>query len=68
MAVIAQADDEWISLARRAPNLPSSSPEELGCYLTDATNLFRLIHDTHPIEIFNLAAESHFQVSFKPRE
>ena len=36
--------------------------------LTDATNLIRLIHDTKPTEIYNLAAQSHVQVSFETPE
>jgi GDPmannose 4,6-dehydratase len=33
--------------------------------LTDATNLIRLIQETQPHEIYNLAAQSHVQVSFE---
>src|ERR1700747_2052991 len=36
--------------------------------MTDATNLIRIIQDTQPTEIYNLAAQSHVQVSFVPRE
>ena len=36
--------------------------------LTDATNLIRLIQDTQPDEIYNLAAQSHVQVSFETPE
>ncbi|MEE8203321.1 MAG: GDP-mannose 4,6-dehydratase [Alphaproteobacteria bacterium] len=36
--------------------------------LTDATNLIRLIHDCRPGEIYNLAAQSHVQVSFETPE
>ncbi len=36
--------------------------------LTDATNLIRLIHDCQPTEIYNLAAQSHVQVSFETPE
>lgn len=36
--------------------------------LTDATNLIRLIQDTKPDEIYNLAAQSHVQVSFETPE
>ena len=32
--------------------------------LTDATNLIRIIQETEPDEIYNLAAQSHVQVSF----
>ena len=33
--------------------------------LTDATNLIRLVQETQPDEIYNLAAQSHVQVSFE---
>ena len=36
--------------------------------LTDATNLIRLIQDVRPTEIYNLAAQSHVQVSFETPE
>ncbi len=36
--------------------------------LTDATNLVRLIQETQPAEIYNLAAQSHVQVSFETPE
>jgi GDPmannose 4,6-dehydratase len=36
--------------------------------LTDATNLIRLIQQTQPDEIYNLAAQSHVQVSFETPE
>ena len=36
--------------------------------LTDSTNLIRLIQDTKPHEIYNLAAQSHVQVSFETPE
>ena len=36
--------------------------------LTDATNLIRLIQETQPHEIYNLAAQSHVQVSFETPE
>jgi GDPmannose 4,6-dehydratase len=36
--------------------------------LTDATNLIRLIQETKPDEIYNLAAQSHVQVSFETPE
>ncbi len=35
---------------------------------TDATNLIRLIQETQPTEIYNLAAQSHVQVSFETPE
>jgi len=36
--------------------------------LTDATNLIRLIQETQPDEVYNLAAQSHVQVSFDTPE
>src|SRR6185437_9110508 len=36
--------------------------------LTDATNLIRLVQETQPTEIYNLAAQSHVQVSFETPE
>ncbi|MCC7250791.1 GDP-mannose 4,6-dehydratase [Hyphomicrobium sp.] len=36
--------------------------------LTDATNLIRLVQETKPDEIYNLAAQSHVQVSFDTPE
>ena len=36
--------------------------------LTDATNLIRIIQQTQPDEIYNLAAQSHVQVSFETPE
>lgn len=36
--------------------------------MTDATNLIRIIQETKPHEIYNLAAQSHVQVSFETAE
>ena len=36
--------------------------------LTDSTNLIRIIQETQPDEIYNLAAQSHVQVSFDTPE
>lgn len=36
--------------------------------LTDATNLIRLVQETQPDEIYNLAAQSHVAVSFETPE
>ena len=36
--------------------------------MTDATNLIRIIQETLPDEIYNLAAQSHVQVSFETPE
>src|ERR1700760_3399375 len=35
---------------------------------TDATNLIRIVQETQPDEIYNLAAQSHVQVSFEAPE
>ncbi len=50
-------------------------PHEMGVpfYLhygdvTDATNLIRIVQETQPDEIYNLAAQSHVQVSFETPE
>jgi GDPmannose 4,6-dehydratase len=45
-----------------------------GCFfmhygdMTDATNLIRIVQETQPDEIYNLAAQSHVQVSFETPE
>jgi GDPmannose 4,6-dehydratase len=36
--------------------------------LTDATNIVRILQETQPDEIYNLAAQSHVQVSFETPE
>ena len=36
--------------------------------LTDATNLIRIVQESQPDEIYNLAAQSHVQVSFESPE
>ena len=36
--------------------------------MTDATNLVRIVKETRPDEIYNLAAQSHVQVSFETAE
>src|SRR6202171_3966323 len=36
--------------------------------LTDATNVIRIVQETQPDEIYNLAAQSHVQVSFETPE
>src|SRR3977135_4684820 len=33
--------------------------------LTDATNIIRIVQETRPDEIYNLAPQSHVQVSFE---
>jgi len=36
--------------------------------MTDSTNLIRIVQDVQPTEIYNLAAQSHVQVSFETPE
>ena len=36
--------------------------------LTDSSNIFRIIQDTQPDEIYNLGAQSHVAVSFESPE
>ena len=36
--------------------------------LTDGTNLIRIVQEVQPDEIYNLAAQSHVQVSFETPE
>lgn len=36
--------------------------------MTDATNIIRIVQETQPDEIYNLAAQSHVQVSFETAE
>jgi GDPmannose 4,6-dehydratase len=36
--------------------------------MTDATNLIRIVQETQPTEIYNLAAQSHVKVSFETAE
>src|SRR3977135_4108769 len=36
--------------------------------MTDATNLIRILQEVQPTEIYNLAAQSHVQVSFETPE
>jgi GDPmannose 4,6-dehydratase len=36
--------------------------------MTDATNIIRIVQETQPDEIYNLAAQSHVQVSFETPE
>src|SRR6185436_8418323 len=36
--------------------------------MTDATNIIRIVQETQPTEIYNLAAQTHVQVSFETPE
>ena len=50
------------------PHLPGTSFFMHYGDLTDATNLIRIVQETQPDEIYNLAAQSHVQVSFETAE
>jgi GDPmannose 4,6-dehydratase len=52
----------------RDPHLPETHFLMHYGDLTDATNLTRIIGDVRPTEIYNLAAQSHVQVSFETAE
>ncbi len=58
----------------RVDHLYKDPHEEDVCFfmhygdLTDATNLIRIIQEVQPDEIYNLAAQSHVQVSFETPE
>src|SRR5262249_25013914 len=51
-------------------DLHESSPQFVMHYgdMTVATNLIRIVQETQPDEIYNLAAQSHVQVSFETPE
>jgi nucleoside-diphosphate-sugar epimerase len=50
------------------PHIPSTHFFLYYGDLTDATNLIRIIQEIQPTEIYNLAAQSHVQVSFETPE
>ncbi len=52
----------------RDPHLPDTNFFLHYGDLTDATNLIRILQDVQPTEIYNLAAQSHVQVSFETPE
>lgn len=52
----------------RDPHLPNNHFFMHYGDLTDATNLIRIIQEVRPTEIYNLAAQSHVQVSFETPE
>ncbi len=52
----------------RDPHLPDTDFFLHYGDLTDATNLIRILQDVQPTEIYNLAAQSHVQVSFETPE
>lgn len=52
----------------RDPHDPDSCFHLHYADLTDATNLIRLLQEIRPTEIYNLAAQSHVQVSFETPE
>src|ERR1700759_4014952 len=52
----------------RDPHEPSNNFHMHFGDMTDATNLIRILQQTKPDEIYNLAAQSHVQVSFETAE
>lgn len=50
------------------PHVPSASFKLHFGDMIDATNLIRLVQETQPDEIYNLAAQSHVHVSFETAE
>ena len=50
------------------PHLPGAKMHLHYGDLTDSTNLIRIIQEVQPDEIYNLAAQSHVQVSFETPE
>src|SRR5450755_4315234 len=59
---------ERIDHLYRDPHLPETRFYLHYGDLTDATNLIRIMQDVQPTEIYNLAAQSHVQVSFETPE
>src|SRR5262245_55736465 len=59
---------ERIDHLYRDPHLPNMKFFLHYGDLTDATNLIRIVQETQPTEIYNLAAQSHVQVSFETPE
>lgn len=59
---------ERIDHLYRDPHLPETRFFLHYGDLTDATNLIRIIQEVQPTEIYNLAAQSHVQVSFETPE
>src|SRR2546426_10981381 len=58
---------------RLDPLIPDPHEEGVSFHLhygdvTDATNIIRIVQETQPHEIYNLAAQSHVQVSFETPE
>jgi GDPmannose 4,6-dehydratase len=52
----------------RDPHVPNTHFSLHYGDLTDATNLIRIMQEVQPTEIYNLAAQSHVQVSFETPE
>jgi GDPmannose 4,6-dehydratase len=59
---------ERIDHLYRDPHLPDARFFLHYGDLTDATNLIRIMQEVRPTEIYNLAAQSHVQVSFETPE
>ncbi len=51
--------DEWVRDMKKARLVNLHYGD-----MTDSSSLVRIIHDIHPTEIYNLAAQSHVKVSF----
>ncbi len=51
--------DEWVRDMKKARLVNLHYGD-----MTDSSSLIRIIHDIHPTEIYNLAAQSHVKVSF----
>src|ERR1019366_3376149 len=56
---------ERIDHLYRDPHLPNTRFFLHYGDLTDATNLIRIMQEVKPAEIYNLAAQSHFQGGFR---
>lgn len=50
------------------PHIPSAKLKLYYGDLTDSTNIIRIVQEVQPDEIYNLAAQSHVQVSFETPE
>lgn len=61
-------NSERVDHLYRDPHLPGNHFFMHYGDLTDATNLIRIIQEVQPTEIYNLAAQSHVQVSFETPE
>src|SRR6185369_10158286 len=58
-------NSERVDPLYRDPHLPNVRFQMHYGDMTDSTNLIRVVQETQPTEIYNLAAQSHVQVSFE---